>query len=82
MFCTRYKEHIRAVRNNVGSLGYSSHILNTGHAYGSVTNIMTVMKVEKTPEYTKKKVCVYIYIYIYIHSSVEIREYGCRDPSR
>jgi hypothetical protein len=36
-----------AVRNNNSNSGYSNHILNTGHAYGSVTNTMKVIKIEK-----------------------------------
>jgi hypothetical protein len=30
-FCTRYKEHIQAIRNNNCNPGYSNHLLNTGH---------------------------------------------------
>jgi hypothetical protein len=36
-FQTRYKEHIQEIRNNNGNSGYSNHILNTGHTYGSIT---------------------------------------------
>jgi hypothetical protein len=43
-FKTRYKEHIQAIRNNNSNSGYSSHILNTGHAYGALTNTMDVIK--------------------------------------
>jgi hypothetical protein len=46
-FQTRYREHTQAVRNNNGSSGYSSHILNTGHAIGSVTDTRIVIKIEK-----------------------------------
>jgi hypothetical protein len=38
IFYTRCKEHIQAVRNKNSSSGYSNHILNTGHAYGSITD--------------------------------------------
>jgi hypothetical protein len=37
-FKVRYKEHIQAIRNNNGNSGYSNHILNTGHAYGTITD--------------------------------------------
>jgi hypothetical protein len=47
MFHTRYKEHIQAVRNNNGNSGYSNHVLNTGHTYGSATDTMKVLKIEK-----------------------------------
>jgi hypothetical protein len=45
-FCTRYKEHIQAIRNNI-NLGYLNHILSRGHAYGSVTDTMEGMEVER-----------------------------------
>jgi hypothetical protein len=47
IFKTRYKEHIRAIRTNNGNSGYSNHTLNTGHAYGSITNTMKILKTEK-----------------------------------
>jgi hypothetical protein len=47
MLYTICKEYIQGIRNNNGSLGYSNLILNTGHAYESITDTMKVMKVEK-----------------------------------
>jgi hypothetical protein len=46
-FQTRYKEHIQAIRDNSSNSGYSNHILNTGHAYGSITDTTEVIKTEK-----------------------------------
>jgi hypothetical protein len=46
-FQTRYKEHIQVIRNNNGNSGYSFHISNTGYSYGSITDIMKVIKIEK-----------------------------------
>jgi hypothetical protein len=43
-FKVRYKEHIQAIRNNNGNSGYSNHILNTGHAYGTITVTMDVIR--------------------------------------
>jgi hypothetical protein len=43
-FKTRYEEHIQAIRNNNSNSGYSKHILNTGHTYGSVTDTMKALK--------------------------------------
>jgi hypothetical protein len=37
-FNTRYKEHIHDIRSNNSHSGYSNHILNTGHAYGTITD--------------------------------------------
>jgi hypothetical protein len=40
-FNIRYREHIQVIRNNNNNSGYSNHILNTGHTYGTIndTNI-------------------------------------------
>jgi hypothetical protein len=46
-FKTRYQEHIHAIRNNNGNSGYSKYILNTGHTYGRITNIIKVLKTER-----------------------------------
>jgi hypothetical protein len=43
-FKVRYKEHTQAIRNNHGNSGYSNHILNTGHAYGTMTDTMDVIR--------------------------------------
>jgi hypothetical protein len=42
-FKVRYKEHIQAIRNNNGNSGYSNHILNTGHTYGTINYTMDVI---------------------------------------
>jgi hypothetical protein len=44
IFHTRYKEHILAIRDNNSNSGHSSHILNTGHKYGTVTDTMTIIR--------------------------------------
>jgi hypothetical protein len=44
---TRYKEHMQAIRKNNSNSGYSKHILNMGHTYGSITNTMKVLKTER-----------------------------------
>jgi hypothetical protein len=46
-FYTGYKEHIQAIRNNTGNSGYLYHILNTGHAYGSMTDTMKIIQIKK-----------------------------------
>ncbi|PNF31380.1 hypothetical protein B7P43_G10054 [Cryptotermes secundus] len=46
-FNTRYKEHIHDIRNNDSNSGYSNHILNTGHAYGTITEVMEVVTTGK-----------------------------------
>jgi hypothetical protein len=42
-FKTRYKEHIHNIRSNNSNSGYSSHILNTGHTYGTITDTMEII---------------------------------------
>jgi hypothetical protein len=42
-FNIRYKEHIHDIRSNNSNSGYSNHILNTGHTYGTVTFTMEVI---------------------------------------
>jgi hypothetical protein len=46
-FQTRYKENIQAIRNNNNNSRYSNHILNIGYVYGSITDTMKVVKIEK-----------------------------------
>ena len=41
---TRYNEHIRYIKNNNLQLAYAQHILNNRHEYGTIDNIMTVLK--------------------------------------
>jgi hypothetical protein len=43
-FNIRYKEHIHAVRTNNSNSGYSNHILNTGHTYGTITGTVDVIR--------------------------------------
>jgi hypothetical protein len=46
-FNVRYKEHIHAIRNNNNNSGYSNHILNTGHTYGTINNTMDIIRTGK-----------------------------------
>jgi hypothetical protein len=60
-FKTRYKEHIQAIRNNNGNSGYSKHILNTGHTYKSVTDMMKVLKTQRKGKHLNALERYYIY---------------------
>jgi hypothetical protein len=42
-FNIRYKKQLNAIRNNNSNSDYSSHILNTGHRYGSITDTMDII---------------------------------------
>jgi uncharacterized protein involved in tolerance to divalent cations len=50
-FKTRYKEHIRDIRNNRETSGYVQHILETGQSYGKMNDIMEVIKIEQKGSY-------------------------------
>jgi arginyl-tRNA--protein-N-Asp/Glu arginylyltransferase len=50
-FLTRYKEHIRAIKYKKDFSGYAQHILNTGHSYGKIKDIMEIIKVENKGKY-------------------------------
>jgi hypothetical protein len=43
-FTIRYKEHMQSIRNNNNNSGYSNHILNTGHTYGTINKTMDIIK--------------------------------------
>jgi hypothetical protein len=45
-FRSRYKEHIRDIRSNKENTGYSHHILNTGHTYGTLEDTLQVVKIQ------------------------------------
>jgi hypothetical protein len=60
-FKTRYKEHIQAIRNNNGNSGYSNHMLNTRHSYGSMTDTMEVVKTERKGRHLNTLKKYYIY---------------------
>jgi hypothetical protein len=53
---TRYKEHIHAIRSNNSNKGYASHILNTGHRYGTIEHNEDhkSRKERKTPQYIRE----------------------------
>jgi hypothetical protein len=42
-FKQRYKEHINNIRQNKEKSGYSQHILNTNHRYGTIDDTMETL---------------------------------------
>lgn len=52
---TIYKEHIQTIRNGNGNLGYSNHMLSTGHTCGGINDTINMINIEK------KKTHIYIY---------------------
>jgi hypothetical protein len=50
-FNTRYKEHIYDIRSNNSNTEYANHILNTGHTYGPIDDVMEIMETGKKAKY-------------------------------
>jgi hypothetical protein len=50
-FKTRYKEHIHDIRSNKGNTGYSNHILNAGHTYGTMQDTMEIITLGRKGKY-------------------------------
>jgi hypothetical protein len=41
------KDHLQAIRNNNSNSGYSNHILNTGHKYGTMADTMNIIRTHR-----------------------------------
>jgi hypothetical protein len=50
-FNTRYKEQIYDIESNNSNTRFSSHILNTGQTYGTVEDIMEIIKIGRKEQY-------------------------------
>jgi hypothetical protein len=60
-FKTRYKEHIRDIRNNKSTSGYVQHILDTGHAFGNMDDSMEIVKIQQKGSHLNTLENFYIY---------------------
>jgi hypothetical protein len=60
-FNARCQEHIQIFRSNNSNSGYSSHILNTGHTYGTIQCTMGIIKTHKKGKYLKTLEKYHIY---------------------
>jgi hypothetical protein len=60
-FNTRYTEHIHNIRSNNSNTGYSNHILNTGHTYGTVQDTMEIITLGKEGKYLNALARYHIY---------------------
>jgi hypothetical protein len=47
IFNTGYKEHVQVIRNSNNNVGYSNHILNTGHTYGTINDTIDIIRKRK-----------------------------------
>jgi hypothetical protein len=50
-FNTRYKEHIYNIKSNNSNTGYSRHILDNGHSYGTMEDTMDVIRIGSKGKY-------------------------------
>jgi hypothetical protein len=50
-FNTRYEEHIHDIKGNNSNTGYSKHILNTAHIYGTITDAMEIITTGRKGRY-------------------------------
>jgi hypothetical protein len=44
-------KNIKAIVNNNSNSEYSNHVLNTGHAYGTITNTMNIIRTHRKGKY-------------------------------
>jgi hypothetical protein len=60
-FQTRYKQHTQDIRKNKENTGFSRHTLNTGHQYGKIDEVMTILKTAKEASYMNslEKYCIH-----------------------
>jgi hypothetical protein len=49
-FNTRYKEHIYDIKSNNSNMGYSRHILDTGHTYSTI-DTMDIIRIGRKGQY-------------------------------
>jgi hypothetical protein len=61
-FRTRYKEHIRDIRNNKENTGYSHHILSTGRVYGTLEDTLQIVKIQSNGPHLNTLERFHIYI--------------------
>jgi hypothetical protein len=59
---TRFKEHIRNIRFNKEESAYAQHILNQGHQYGPMEQIMDIAEQVQKGNLMNIKENYYIYI--------------------
>jgi hypothetical protein len=52
-FNLRYKEHIQATGSNCSKSRYSNHIISMGHTYGTVTDIMDIIRARRNSRHLK-----------------------------
>jgi hypothetical protein len=60
-FKVTYKEHIHAIRSNKTTSKYAQHILETGHAYGNIEDILNILHFEKKSKKMNSLEQYYIY---------------------
>jgi hypothetical protein len=61
MFSVRYKEHICTIRNNNDNSGYSNLMVKTWHTYGTVTDTVAIVSMERKSRHLNIFEKYYIY---------------------
>jgi hypothetical protein len=69
---TRYKEHLRSIKNNKDDSAFAQHILNMGHQYGPMEQFMEM--IEGTRKGRTMNIKENFYIYQFNHVSKFIQE--------
>jgi predicted GNAT family acetyltransferase len=59
----RYKEHIQSIKYNKEDSAFAQHILNTGHQYGPIEQIMALIEKARKGKLMNTKENFHIYLY-------------------
>jgi predicted metal-dependent phosphoesterase TrpH len=63
--------HIRSIRNNKDDSAFAQHILNTGHLYGPMEQIMEIVERARKGRIMNIKENFYIYLFNYINKLIQ-----------
>jgi ferritin-like metal-binding protein YciE len=63
----RYKKHLRRIKNNKDNSAFAQHILNTGHQYGPMEQIMEMIEGASKGRTMNIKENFYIYQFNHIN---------------
>jgi hypothetical protein len=62
-FNIRYKEHISPIKHKKDTSTYAQHILNTGHTYGNMQDVMEVIQIARKGRYMNSMEKFHIFWY-------------------
>jgi hypothetical protein len=67
----RYKEHIRSIINNKEDLAFAQNILNTGHQYGPMEQIMEMIERARKGRTMNIKENFHIYLFNHVNKLIQ-----------